>query len=102
MTSAGPSAPAPPPSSGSTATGHHSSSQILETYSATESRITEAIEILHKRVNDSNASEGPDSDKKSNIAALAREFCVSESRLRTRWKGCQSKQERPAANRKLR
>ena len=41
-------------------------------------------------------------DKKPNIAALAREFCVSESQLRARLKGRQSKQERPAANRKLR
>ena len=70
-----------------------------ETYSAAESRITQVIEILHKRLSDEGSL---DSDKKPNISAIAREFCVSESRLRARWKGRQSKQERPAANQKLR
>ena len=53
-----------------------------ETYSAAESRITQVIEILHKRLSNKGSL---DSDKKPNISAIAREFCVSESRLRARW-----------------
>ena len=61
---------------------------MSESYSEIESRIQEALDALSKR-------------DKPNIAAAAREFRVPEQRLRARWNGCLSKQERPAANRKL-
>jgi len=38
---------------------------------------------------------------KPNVAATAREFCVSESRLRARWKGRPAKSERILVNRRL-
>ena len=61
---------------------------MSESYSEIESRIREALDALSKR-------------DKPNIAAAAREFRVPEQRLRARWNGRVSKQERPAANRKL-
>ena len=57
-------------------------------YSQIESRIQEALIALSER-------------DRPNIAAAAREFRVPEQRLRARSIGCLSKQERPAANKKL-
>ena len=61
---------------------------MSESYSQIESRIQEALIALSER-------------DRPNIAAAAREFRVPEQRLRARSIGCLSKQERPAANKKL-
>ena len=50
-----------------------------------ESRITDACDNLQK-------------SKKPNVARMAGEFQVPLSRLRGRWKGRQSRVERPAGN----
>ena len=57
-------------------------------YFEIESRINEALGALSER-------------DRPNISADAREFRVPEQRLRARCKGRLSRQERPAANRKL-
>ena len=57
-------------------------------YSEIESRIKVALEALSER-------------DRPNVSAAARQFRVPEQRLRARYKGRLSRQERPAANRKL-
>ena len=63
--------------------------KIVEPYHAIENRITQAIDILRER------------GGKPNIAAAAREFHVTESRLRGRWNGRKAKSDIVPANRKL-
>jgi hypothetical protein len=59
-----------------------------ESYAETEARIEQALHKLHDC-------------EKPNIAAMAREFQVPVSRLRARWSGRPSKQDRPGPNKKL-
>jgi hypothetical protein len=59
-----------------------------EKYAEIEGRIEQACEKLYQCSN-------------PNISAVAREFEVPRSRLQARWNGRQSKQQRPAANKKL-
>ena len=59
-----------------------------DTYYDIEDRIHEAIDTIPR-------------DQKPNIAKLAREFNVPEQRLRQRWKGRLSKQDRIPSNRAL-
>ena len=59
-----------------------------ENYIEIESRIEAACERLSQA-------------DKPNIAAMAREFLVPETRLRAWWNGCQPKTQRPAANKRL-
>ena len=61
-----------------------------EPYEVTGSRIQQVIDIL------SNCG-----DDNPNLAAAAREFRVPVGRLRARWAGQQSKQERPGPNKRL-
>ena len=63
---------------------------IVEPYQVTESRIKQVIDILSDR-----------GDDNLNLAAAAREFRVPVKRLRARWAGQQSKQERPGTNKRL-
>ena len=63
---------------------------IIEPYQVTESRIKQVIDILSDR-----------GDDNLNLAAAAREFRVPVGRLRARWAGQQSKQERPGPNKRL-
>ena len=57
-------------------------------YAHIESRITDTCDNLHK-------------SRKPNVAQMAREFQVPLSRLRGRWKGRQSRVERPAGNKRF-
>ena len=59
-----------------------------ENYAEIEARIEAACERLSEL-------------DKPNIAAMAREFRVPDSRLRARWNGVQPKTQRPAANKRL-
>ena len=61
---------------------------MSEAYADIESRITDACDNLRK-------------SKKPNVARTAREFQVPLSRLRWRWKGRQTRVERPAGNKRL-
>ena len=61
----------------------------VESYHAIEDRITQAINILHER------------GGKPNISAAAREFHVSQSRLRARWNGRRAKSDIIPGNRRL-
>jgi hypothetical protein len=67
-----------------------SSQLLVEPYEVTESRIQQVIDILSDR-----------GDDKLNLAAAACEFRVPVRRLRARWAGQQSKQERPGTNKRL-
>jgi hypothetical protein len=57
-------------------------------YIRVENKIQEALKELQEST-------------KPNVAEAARRHGVSESRLRARWKGRQSRCERPAAGRRL-
>jgi len=59
-----------------------------EQYAEIEARISQACAKLHNC-------------EKPNIAAVAREFQVPATRLRARWNGRQSRQDRSGANRRL-
>ena len=61
---------------------------MSEAYADIESQITDACDNLRK-------------SKKPNVARTAREFQVLLSRLRWRWKGCQTRVEWPAGNKRL-
>ena len=63
--------------------------KIVEPYHVIEDRITQAIDILRERGGNPN------------VAAAAREFHVTESRLRGRWNGRKAKSDIILANRKL-
>jgi hypothetical protein len=67
--------------------------KVIEPYHIIEARITQAIDILHKRGGKLNIL----------VAAPAREFFVRvpEQRLRARWNGRISKQDRIPENREL-
>jgi hypothetical protein len=71
----------------STPTTH---TQIVESNEAIEDRIMQGIEILRHR------------GEKTYIATAAREFFVTESRLRERWNGRKLRYDRTPSNRKLR
>ena len=66
--------------------------KIVEPYSVTEERITQALFWIGHEAAGGN---------KVSIAAAARRFCVSAGRLRARSQGVQSKMQRPGANKKL-
>ena len=61
----------------------------VESYHAIEDRITQAIIVLRER------------GGKPNISAAAREFHISQSRLRARWNGRKAKSDIIPSNRKL-
>jgi hypothetical protein len=65
-------------------------SQRKEPYADVEARIQSVITFLH--------TTGEDAP---NLSALAKQYELPYYRLRARWQGRQSKQERPAANRNL-
>ena len=66
------------------------SQTLVEPYEVTESWIQKVIDILSDRGEDN-----------PNITAAARGFRVPVQRLRARWVGQQSKQERPGTNKRL-
>lgn len=61
---------------------------MAETYAEVEARIQRAINVIRSGIG-------------ANVAVAAREYDVSEYRLRGRWKNRPSKMDRPASNRKL-
>jgi len=67
---------------------HHTPTAMPESYAEIEDRIEQAYEKLYQCSN-------------PNISAVAREFQVPRARLKARWNGRQSKQQRPAVNRRL-
>jgi hypothetical protein len=64
---------------------HHTPTTMQGKYGEIQGRIEQACEMLYECSN-------------SNISSVAREFEVPRPRPQARWKGCQSKQQRPAAN----
>ena len=64
---------------------------LVEPYEVTESRLQQASNRYFINRGDDNHS----------LAAAAREFRAPVRRLRARWAGQQSKQERPGTNKRL-